>query len=221
MAKIDYSKAEESMNEAIERMRAQKLQKGLTVTSDHAIEFYGIDDTPRNKPKDSVEILLEEEALGGKTEIKPDTENEDEYEELGKTVKEIPLSETLVKSRPRKSYQQEKAVVVESSPRENVTEPISPLLKLRKHILWLKTKGIKERYELLGTTKNEVLTLRKKKELTQKDIERVQELNDNAEKVRSDLLKKESINTDNDLIEQQKKASKNKYLSVRDRWLKL
>ncbi len=245
MAKIDYSKAEDGMNEAVQRMRIQKLQEGKPVTSDRAAEFYGLDNAPRLAPEDPIERLLAEEAMESEiqaqkekenrsknqepiesehTEILDDTQYSEEYDEPGTTVESIPYSETILKFRPRKDITRKPVVQPDVDPTKTIAQPeeLSPLIRLRKHILWLKTRGIQERYELLGTSREEIFSLRKKhNNLSPQDVDRITALNKNAEAVRQNLLKKDMKATNEELIERQKKDHRNKFHSVRDRWLKL
>lgn len=244
MAKIDFSKGEESINDAIQKMRMKQLREGKAITSQRAVDYFGLDNSPRPLPEDSVERLLEEEAVapleeetaenqleniqGEDQEISQpvDSEEQDEYEEFGEAYETVPAYERLVKFKPRKhegaqiQKQQSIAPALES-PTQERNEEISPLLTLRKHILWLKLQGIDDRYERLGTTKKEIFLLRRKKELSHDDIRRISQLISKAKEIKSALQKEKGHDSDDKLIEKQQKYYKNKYLSVRDRWLKL
>jgi hypothetical protein len=100
-------------------------------------------------------------------------------------------------------------------------EPASHLYILRQHILWLKYRHYDNRYELLGTTKEEVMTFRQAKRLSEDQISRIKEINARAEEVKAGILAEQGVHTDEKQIEQQKEKHKTKRFNIKDTWLQL
>ena len=159
MGKIDYSKAEREIHDAIQRMRVKELAEGKSVTSQRAADFFGLSqETPRPASEEVVTKLVREEAARVETEDqqkkeeetraraqpegapplpKKDVElTEDEFEVVRKT----PVYDVLRRAR----RQSERPPKVSVPPPADVPasdaflERSSSLYVLRQHILWLK-----------------------------------------------------------------------------------
>jgi predicted outer membrane protein len=98
---------------------------------------------------------------------------------------------------------------------------VPPLYILRKHLLWFIRKRVANIYKLLGTTKEEVITLRKKKNLTPEESKRVDEILKKAQEINQRLMKKLGIDTDEALIEKEVQKHKTKRFNIRESWLPL
>lgn len=249
MAKIDYSKAERELHEALQRMRIKNLEEGKTVLSKRAAEYYGLEEKePRPIPEESVAKLLREEAAREEAEeqkqkeveklkpIKekieegkvafpppPSVEEEEEIENPLEIVRELPVYDVMKKAKPQ-SVRPPKAALPplpEVPPSDKFFEPTSHLYILRQHILWLKRKHYDNRYELLGTTREEVMGFRKTKRLSEAQLSRIKELNARADEVKADIMAKEGMHTDEKQIETQKQKHRTKRFNVRDTWLPL
>ncbi|MGR3951484.1 MAG: hypothetical protein QRY74_00965 [Chlamydia sp.] len=212
MGQIDYSKAEETIEKALQNMHKKQLEKGLAIHSKWAAQYYGKQNTPA--PEDPVESIFTEEAEENSSEVE-----EDSYDELSQVIDTTPSSESISLTPSRKAS---KTLVSENST-AGLAEisPTSPLLELRNHILWFKIRGFKDRYEQIGTTLEEVMKFRRKSHLSEEDLKRIQGLNVRSHQFRKTILERELSESDENLIEQQKKEHKNRLHSVRDRWLKL
>ena len=98
-------------------------------------------------------------------------------------------------------------------------ESSSPLYVLRQHVLWLKRHHKDNRYELLGTTRSEIMALRTAQRLSEEQLVRIKEINARAEEIRAEILA--SKGSDEGEIEDQKKKQKTKRFNVKDTWLPL
>lgn len=233
MAKIDYSKAEQELAKALEKVKARQLAEGKTTTSQRAAEFFGLAETePRPAPKDPVERLLEEEAAKRESKKRSEKSQKAQEEEAKEHVSSVsdeeePIvegtpSDDLLQRSPFSSSRPAKILPPPAFPNiEKLTERVSPLTILRKHLLWLKQQHIDDRYEQLGTTREEIAAFKKVRRLTPVQLRRIQELNNKAYKLRERLLKKKGLHTDISLVEQEQKRHKHKRLKVRDTWLPL
>ena len=209
------------------------------------------EDVAQPRPEDRVERLMseiaaeeedtkktekeraEKEATAKKVEgeIKPleekppepvEEEGEEEEEEFIILTK-IPTEDTLKKARkqsprtPKRPPVQQKEV----PSAESFTEPVSALLILRKHLLWFKRLHMDDRYEKLGTTKDEIGALRKADRLSEKQVLRVQELNKRAEELKKEILKKTGKESLEELVEKEKIRHKRKRFKTRETWIQL
>ena len=252
MAKIDYSKAEREMHEALQRMRVKNLAEGKSVTSQRASEFYGLgEETPRPTPEEPVSKLLREEAAkeevfekkhedkkkqllaqegipltekGEETPIRETVEIEEEDEDPSfEIIRRPPVYDVLRKARAQ-SIRPPKALASPPSdvpPSDKFLEPTSLLYILRQHILWLKRRHFDNRYEILGSTRNEVMAFRHTKRLSDEQLARIKELNARAEEIKAEILAKEGIMTEEKQIERQKEKHKTKRFNVKETWLPL
>jgi hypothetical protein len=250
MAKINYSKAERELHEALQRMRVQNLAEGKSVTSKRAEEFYGLgDESPRPVPEESVSKLLREEAATEEATEKKRQETlarRQAAEAAGEPLppEEPPLEEEIEEFdeeaffsqvRGGASYDVIKASKPQSQrlpkpsapppskvpPSDVYFEPTAPLYILRQHILWLKRKHCDNRYELLGTTREEVSAFRTARRLTDKQIMRIKEINVHADEVKAAIMAQLGMKTEEKLIEKQKQKHKTKRFNVKETWLPL
>jgi hypothetical protein len=228
MAKTDYSKTEKDIGDSVQKMRIQSLVEGKTINSERSKEYYGLQgDDMRPAAQDPVLIMLSEEAEKEERERKglgsPEESDEDEDSFLTATSAQALLNDVMTKIRPQSIRFPKRPAPKFSdiAPSERYLERASALYTLRQHILWLKRRHIENRYELLGATLDEVLTYRTASKLTQEELKRIKELNVRAEKVISDLLKKEKMGSDQEIIDQQIKKHKTKRFNVKDSWIPL
>lgn len=253
MGKIDYSKAEREMHDAMQRMRVKQLAEGKSVTSQRAADFYGLSqETPRPTPEEPVAKLVREEAAKleasqkqkkeeeatkkitegkaaqGQTpptpQPRPKKESGEPPEEAEfEVVRQTPKYDVLRKAR-QQSGRPPKYVAPpppDVPPSDTFRETASPLIVLRQHVLWLKRRHREDRYEVLGTTRAEVMEFRAAKRLTEAQITRIKEINVRAEEVKAEILASEGVKTEDEAVEQQKKKSKEKRFNVKDTWLPL
>jgi hypothetical protein len=254
MGKIDYSKAEREIHDAMQRMRVKELAEGKSVTSQRAADYYGLaQETPRPTPEEPVAKLVREEAAKREAAEKrkkdeeaarklaeeraarggvattpqqpppvkqpPETPEEAEFE----VVRQTPKYDVMKKAR-RQSLRPPRFVAPpppDVPPSDAFREQASPLYVLRQHILWLKRRHKENRYELLGTTRAEVMAFRTAHRLTDAQITRIKEISARAEEVKAEILATEGIKTEEEGVETQKKKSKEKRFNVKDTWLLL
>lgn len=261
MGKIDYSKAEREMHDALQRMRVKELAEGKSVTSQRAADYYGLaQTTPRPTPEEPVAKLVREEAA--KLESTQQRKKEEEEaerklaEERAKAAPEgtapapqqpPPIKQTV--RRPTEPPEEEEFEVVKRTPQYDVLrkarrqsmrppkfiappppdvppsdtfrEQPSPLIVLRQHILWLKRRHREDRYEILGTTRAEVMAFRTAQRLTEAQVKRIKEINVRAEEVKAEIQASEGIKTEEANVEAQQKKSKEKRFNIKDTWLPL
>lgn len=243
MADINYEKAEKEVEKAVQNTTIKNLIEGKSVTSSRAMEFYALEDeTSRPAPEDRVARLIsetaaeeEEEEMTPKKKPLPHSEGAQEegyaeeveegedVEEEFEVILQIPQEDKLKKARKQSSRTPKKIPPHprKVEPSEKFIEPASSLLILRKHILWLKRQHIDDRYERLGTTKEEVFALRRARRLTEKDLQRINELNERAEELKKELLKKSGKETPEEIIEKGRKRTKPKRFNTKDSWVPL
>jgi hypothetical protein len=147
---------------------------------------------------------------------------EEEGEDIG-TISSTPTADVLSKTKTQSSRAPKRQALPpkKTLPSEKFLEPLSPLITLRKHLLWFKQQHFDDRYERIGTTKEEVFTFRRAAKLTPEQTQRVIELNHKAEKIKAELLKTKGSESDEDMIEREKKRHKTKRFNVRETWLPL
>lgn len=261
MGKIDYSKAEREMHDALQRMRVKELAEGKSVTSQRAADYYGLaQNTPRPTPEEPVAKLVREEAARLESTQKRKKEEEIEAKKLAEErakapqvgTSPVPQQPLPMKQPPKLSAEppeEEEFEVVKRTPQYDVLrkarrqsvrppkftappppdvlpsdtfrEQPSPLIVLRQHILWLKRRHREDRYEVLGTTRAEVMAFRTAQRLTEAQIKRIKEINVRAEEVKAGILASEGIKTEEANVEAQQKKSKEKRFNVKDTWLPL
>jgi len=237
MAKIDYSKAEKEIGEALRKMRAKQLIEGKSITSKRAADYFGlIEEESRPAPQDPVEQLLSEEAAKEETEKEFVSESVIEEEEPIPSEDDLEIEDPFfgiaeedleedklipAKKQSSRILKKERREIPDVPPSEKFIEPLSPLSLLRKHLFWLKRLHIKDRFKAIGTTKEEMVSLCKARRLSPEQVKRVQELTGRAQKVKEEMLKKFGSKSDTDLIEKQKKSHKNKRFHKKEGWLPL
>jgi hypothetical protein len=221
MAKVDYSKAEREFEKTLEKLQAKELAEGKTPTSRRAADYFGLaESTARPVPKDPVESLLENEAAKSSQDETTTQEQQLQESEEDLVVERIPETDML---QPIKS----KARPVKSTPPpsfpevEKMLEHPSSLIVLKKHLLWLHRQKINDRYEQLGTTREEIAQFSKARRLTPSQLQRIHELNEKAKKLLERVLKKRGIQTDTALIEHEQQRHKRKRHQTRETWLQL
>ena len=231
MAKIDYSKAEHEFEQAVRQMRIKDLAEGKPAPTERASSFFGLEEeTPRPVTEETVGKLLSQEAAAEeqRATTPPSPQPEEKREEIEEEPLIFPLEntpETDVLYRARKQSKRVpkplQPLPVPVKPGDQFFEESSPLLVLRKHLLWLKRQHIDNRYELLGTTIEEVFVFRNADRLTPEQIHRIKQINERADEVKSQLLIKLGSETDETLIEKEKKHQKQKRFNVKDTWIQL
>lgn len=81
MAKINYSKIEQMLQEAMQKLQYKQLAEGKPIISLRAQEYYGITDEPRPVSEDVIEKLLDEEAAIEKERLEEERQQEKEEQE--------------------------------------------------------------------------------------------------------------------------------------------
>ena len=242
MAKIDYSKAEREIHTALQRMRVKNLAEGKSVTSQRAAEYYGLNEpSPRPTPEEPVAKLLREEAA--KEEVAEEKEKvkaaqpppeegavpqlmpraRDKEPPAFEIITKPPVYDVMTKARgqsqrPPKYVAQEPPEV---PPSDKFFEPASQLYILRQHILWLKMKHYDNRYEMLGTSREEIMSFRRSKRLSEEQTSRIKELNARAEEVKAGIMAEQGMKTEDKQIEKQQIKHKTKRFNVKETWLPL
>lgn len=206
MTKFDFHKVELTLGEAMHRTFIKKLVRGEPVAYPGAVSFYGVN-VPKPQPQDSViealadwkkEALEEEIALQkeqGQQEGLPQPAVSSD--EIPPPVAEIPFKEPTA------------------------APPVHPMYILRKRILWFIKHRVANIYKLLGTTKEEVIALRKKKDPTPEEQKRIHEILDKSTEINHRLMKKLGIDTDEALVEREQKRHIRKRFNINETWLPL
>lgn len=242
MTKIDYSKVEREMKEALHRLQAKHLAQGKSITSKRASDFFGLDE-PRARPvpEDPVVALLGQEAakhLSQPTQACPEAPTppqgltasppcedgpKEEVEEREQAVLETPKQESLYAIRPQaaRTPKPSPPALPQAPYADAFLEDSPPLYVLRQHILWLKRRHLDNRYELLGTTRDEVMAFRRAPRLTKTQLQRVLELNARAQQLRTVLLSEEASGSDTLLVKKQTESHVHKRFNVKDGWMPL
>ena len=201
MAKIDFNKVEQNIHQAMHTMFIRNIVSGKGSSHKRAIIFFG-HHIPKPLATDSViEAINEwriEQALAQAI-----AESENTPAAATEAIVTAPNEEEAEKQVPQEQY------------------VVSPVYILRKHLLWFIRKRVANIYKLLGTTKEEVIAFRKKKELTPDDYTRVTEILTKAQDINQRLMKKLGIDTDDALIEKEVKKHKTKRFNIRESWLPL
>lgn len=238
MAKVDFVKVEEKLSLALHSMFVKKLIAGESTVSTRAVEFYRMDDGPRPKPIDTVEIGMQELEKEAK-EIEMEARLAEEaklHEALKKAPQKIGTSQLFQekKSKDKEPIQKEPTqeaakLVIQTlilSPEkvttiEDTLVPPTHLFLLNKQLAWFKKKKIKDIYTQLTTTKKEITDLEAKKILTDDDQKRILEILEKSKKLKEELLQKLGVGNDDALIEKERKKHINKRFNVKESWLPL
>ena len=197
MAKIKFEHAEKNMGDAMHYWFIKKISSGKSSAYPRAAAYLGMGQT-KPGPEDSV--------IGAINEWREDLldealEREEELQQKEEETEELPREEIEIQ---KEEIQEPEAVTEEIHLEETPTPMVSPMYILRKRILWFIRKRVTNIYELLGTTKEEVVALRKKKDKTPEDEKKIQELLDKSHEINERLLQRLGIKTDDDLIEKEK-----------------
>lgn len=194
MTKIDFEKVEQNLSKAMHSMFVKNLVSGKESAHRRAIIYFG-HHLAKPSPPDSVILAINEWRL------------------------EQALSETLAETEQGIITAPDEEKAEEALPKDEYE--VSPMYKLRKHLLWFIRKRVANIYKLLGTTKEEVIALRKKKDPTKEDYVRIEEILTKAREINQRLLKKLGLDTDEALIEKEIKRHKAKRFNIRESWLPL
>ncbi len=203
MAKIDFNKVEQNLHLAMHTMFIKTLVSGKESAHKRAIIFFG-HHINKPSPSDSVIEAINEWRL-----------DQALLETLDETEKKTAVSEPTGPEVQAPDEQAAEAAV----PQNKYSVP--PIYILRKHLLWFIRKRVANIYKLLGTTKEEVLALRKKKELLPEEYQRVEEILAKAVEINKRLMKKLGIDTDDALIEKEVRKHRTKRFNIRESWLPL
>jgi hypothetical protein len=201
MAKIDFVRVEQHLGEALQHWFVKKLVEGQSVTYMRASSYFG-SETAKPGPEDSVIVALKE------------WEQEVQEEEKEEDTTTQPKEPEEIAPSPQASIQ---SIPIEAE----ATPEIPPLFILRKRLLWFIRNHVVNIYKLLGTTKEEIIALRKKSPLTPEDDKRIQELLVKSTEINQRLMKKLGIDSDDALIESEKKRHLTKRFNIRETWLPL
>lgn len=205
MAKIDFTKVEQNIHDAMHTMFVKNIVSGKGSSRKRAIIYFG-HHIPKPLANDSVIQAINEWRI---------------EQALAEVVAESEKDDV-----PTPSPYPEKTITAPDEDQAEAAIPqdkyvVSPVYILRKHLLWFIRKRVANIYKLLGTTKEEVIAFRKKTELTPDDYTRVGEILTKANEINQRLMKKLGIDTDDALIEQEIKKHKTKRFNIRDSWLPL
>jgi hypothetical protein len=225
MTKINYSKAEHEFGEAVQHTHIKDLAEGKPSPTERAIKYFGLEEeSPRPVTDDPVGKLLREEAAEEEqSQLSSNESTEIEEEPVVYPLDKTPENDVIYKAR-RQSERVPKRLQPlpprQSTANQFLEDP-SPLLILRKHILWLKRQHIENRYEMLGTTIEEVFKFREAKRLSPEQLKRITEINDRASEVKAQLLINLGSETDENLIEKEKSRQQKKRFNVNESWIPL
>lgn len=211
--KVDYEKIEQNLSQTIHKMFVKKLQAGQQVAYARAIEYLG-HNMPKPRKQDTVVEALSE----WRTEV-IEAEREAAAAKEGAQAEnaEGPIGDFLPPTVQEKEAENQEP---EPLPEQEHT-PISPMYVLRKHLLWFIRRRVANIYKLLGTTKEEIIALRRKKTLSDEDLKRVNELLVKAQDINQRLLKRLGLETNEALIEREKKKHVTRRFNIRDTWIPL
>lgn len=210
MAKIDFLKVEQNLSEAIHKTFIKKLSKGKPSVYPRAYAFLGFN---INKPKPADSVI--DAIIEWRSELK---ESGAEIVNLTLPQQVVPPGSELLLSAPvgEKDLTATPDVVPPDEPIH-----LHPVYVLRKHLLWFVRKRVANIYKLLGTSKEEITNFRKKKEFTPEELDRINELLGKARDINKRLLKKLGLDSDDALVEKEKKRHMLRRFNVRDSWLPL
>lgn len=210
MTKLNYQLVEQTLGQALHHSFVQKLVEGQSVAYPRAVSFFGIDVLKPNF-EDSVILALSD----WKKEALELEQQESEQQNLAHEEASTVALTTGI----------EHASITEAVQQISFPEPqiqtVAPLYILRKRLLWFIKHRVANIYTLLGTTKEEVIALRKKKERSPEDDKRIQELLEKASEINQRLLKKLGLDTDEALIEKEKQRHIRKRFNIKESWVPL
>ena len=243
MAKINYNKVENEINQALRAMYTKKLLKGESIVSKRAVSFYNMDTGPHPKPRDAVvdelEAIEREEAEQERLEqeqkreaalrIQQEREAVLEGLQAHASENEEVEKETLIEETKEETPPQEEIITAPPVIKERENVPtledslvaIPPFLILRRLILWMKKRQVADLYKLLGTTEEEINVFKSKTSLTPQEEKRVVDILEKGKEVKKKLLKKLGLDQDQNIVDKEYKKQKDKKLNIRDTWLPL
>lgn len=211
--KVDYEKVEQNLSQTVHKMFVKKLQAGKQVAYARAIEYLGHNMPKPNKQDAVVEALNEWRAEVIETEREAVAAKEGAQAEGAAPLIGDFLPPTI---QTKEAENQEPEPIPEQEPFF-----ISPLYILRKHLLWFIRRRVANIYKLLGTTKEEIVDLRRKKTLSDEELKRVNELLVKAKDINQRLLKRLGLETSEAIIEREKKKHVTRRFNIRDSWIPL
>jgi hypothetical protein len=206
MAKIDFNKVEQNLHLAMHTMFIKTLAQGKQSAHKRAIIFFG-HHLDKPSPPDTVIEAINEWRI---------------ERALDETIAEAqaqPVEGAEKPFVPPEPKTEDEVAAEARVPEFQYTVP--PLYVLRKHLLWFIRKRVANIYKLLGTTKEEIIALRKKKELSPEEQKRIDEILGKAVEINKRLMKKLGMDTDEALIEKEVQKHKTKRFNIRESWLPL
>jgi hypothetical protein len=213
MAKIDFSKVEQSLGEAMHHFFIKKLVDGHFTGNARAISYLG---QQRSKPGPQDSVI----------ECLVDIRSEEEEE--AKKEQELAfgtLPEKATQAEPEISQEEQSTPFVpppeEPMMADEEKPTIAPIFILRNRIRWFIKKRVTNVYQLLGTTKEEVSALRRKTTLSDSEQARITELIAKSSELHQLLNKKLGVGDNEALIASEKKKHRTKRFNVRETWLPL
>jgi hypothetical protein len=210
MAKVDFTKVEESLATALQTNLIKKIVLGEPTVSTEAVSYYRMDDGPRPKPIDPIIQVLDE--------IRKEV---DELEEEARLAL-LAAGGGDAKTAKEETLEAEKTPAVIAAPEKVPTKKVptfTPLFLLRQHLLWFKRKKIKDIFTTLGIQEQEIRDLRKKGTLSEEEQQKVIELLEKADDLRTSLIKKLGVEDDTVYIEKERKKHITKRFKVKETWL--
>lgn len=215
MGKIDFSKVEASLSQALHSMFIKKIIDGKPSVSSRAASFYRLDKDKGAKPTDPVIAGLEElQQATEESETKETGLFEEESRPKEGTLPEIPSME------PPPPEEKEEVVSEEIKMVENASSHFPLQLILKKHLIFFIRRKIAI-YGELKMSKESVLALLHKETLSAEDEALVKKLVDETTKLKEEVLKKAGVDTTDALIEQERKRHRTKRYNTKDTWLPL
>jgi hypothetical protein len=193
MAKIDFTKVEQQLSIGIHTIFVKDVLEGKSTVSSHAVAYYGLDQGKRPVPRDSV--------IEGLKELEIDTSKEPQ-----------PVKEKVLTSIPTT----EKVPVS-----EDTEEPLSALFLIDQHLRWFRKKKVKDVFTFLGTTEEELQSLREKEKLSTAEQKRTEEILAKAKQAKTIVVKKLGLQEDEILVEKERKKHITKRFNIRETWLPL
>ena len=211
MAKVDFTKVEESLAKALQANLIKKIVLGEPTVSTEAVSYYRMDDGPRPKPIDPIIQALDELRK--------------EAEELEEEARLAFLAAGGEEAAKEEALKEEEKIPSEIQPPEKVptkkVPTFTPLFLLRQHLLWFKRKKIKDVFTTLGIGEQEIRDLRKKSSLNEEEQQKILDLLEKADDLRTSIIKKLGVEDDTVYIEKERKKHITKRFKVKETWLPL
>ena len=215
MSKLDFTKVEESLTNAMHAMFVKKITEGKPSISKRLVRFYGVDSGPRPKPKDPVIETIDEMREETRLALLEAAQKEGEQEIALPPKKEPPEPPS-----PLPPPEEEETEEEELSP-EKVNRRRFLMTLLRQHFQWFRKMRVRDLNTKLGSSGKEIDNLDKKETLTPEEAKRLEELVEKAHEVKIQTMKELGLETDEVVIEKQRKKHTTKRLNIRENWLPL